>query len=191
MSTRCDYCVFGENRSANSLTDALGDFWRELYKRDPDGIRSRARPPNHSGMWPFDSFISTDGLKGSRDFPLHKDLWVSLRIVNRQDLERTCRRILQKLGRSPSDFVIYDFPDARMFPNDPLYAALVREFKQLQDRHQTTRMALQEAVATAPEALGAFDLAEASSTQHGPIGTFLRIKDKFKRVADASGDGDA
>lgn len=65
------------------------------------------------------------------------------------------------MGRSPSDFVIYDFPDAPMFPNDARYDAVTREFKRMQAAH-----------------------AHSLEHRHRPIGCFLRIREEYRRFAD-------
>lgn len=172
MATPCDYCLFGRNRSAESLRDALRDFWRELYRRDPDGVRGRARP--YIGLLAFPVFISTDGRRTPAHFQLDEDLWAVLGSPNKQTLEATCQDVLQRMGRVRSDFVIYDFPDAPLLPEDSRYAALVHEFKQLQAMHQEVRLALKNPAAV-PKALFALDLRRTTS----PVGAFLRIRSSF------------
>ena len=172
MATPCDYCLFGRNRSAASLRDALRDFWRELYSRDPDGVRGRARP--HIGILAFPVFISTDGRRTPANYRLDEDLWAFLGSPNRQTLEATCQDVLQRMDRVRSDFVIYDFPDAPLFPQDSRYATLVHEFKKLQAVHEEVRLALKKPAAV-PQARVALDLRRASS----PIGAFLRIRTSF------------
>ena len=186
MATRCDYCLFGRNRSANSLRDTLREFWRELWRREPVAVRSLAHPSD-MGMRAFPIFISQDSWRRPADYRLDSDLWVGLGSPNRQDLERTCWDALHAMGRSRSDFVIYDFPDAPLFPNDPRYAVLVQEFTRLQAAHEKTRTALAELAAAAPQALDSVDLTETLSAEHCPICAFLRIRDRFHGVADASG----
>ena len=179
MATSCDYCLFGENRSARSLRDALRTFWSKLYERDLERIRDLAHPSDF-GMRSFPVFISRDRWRWSGDWKLDEDLWASLGRPNRQTLEPTCQRLLGELGRSRSDFVIYDFPEEPMFPNDLLFPTLVREFKQLQAAHEATREVPHEAAA-AQQALAAVDVTSALSTK-GPIGAFLRIRDEFMKI---------
>ena len=184
MATLCDYCLFGENRSASSLRDALRAFWGELYRRDPEGVRNRVvvgAGVSRSVPKSFPVFVSSDGGWGHTHYRLDNDLWVFLGSPNRQTLEPTCQGFLRKLGRSRSDFVIYDFPEELMFPNNLLYAALVREFKQLQAAHEATREVLHEAAMASQQALAAVDVTSALSTK-GPIGAFLRIRDEFMKI---------
>ena len=181
MATLCDYCLFGENRLASSLRDALRTFWSELYGRDPERIRDLTHPSDF-GMRSFPVFISRDRWRWPGDWKLDEDLWASLGSPNRQTLEPTCQGVLRKMGLRRSDFVIYDFPEAPMFSNDLRYAALVREFKQLQAAHEATREVLHEAAMASQQALAAVDVTSALSTKSRPIGAFLRIRDEFMKI---------
>ncbi|MDE0234838.1 MAG: hypothetical protein OXM62_07505 [bacterium] len=84
------------------------------------------------------------------------------------------------MGRSRSDFVIYDFPEEPLFPDDAGYNAAVRELKRLQAAHADTSKALDEAVKALRIAL---EVAEAASgafqREHSPIDALLRIKNEF------------
>lgn len=186
MATRCEYCLFGENDSADSLRDVLRNFWRALYRRHPDRVRDRANPngPRTRG---FPVFFSPESWLRPAHFLLDEEpeLWTSIGSPNRQNLEQTCWDVLREMGRSRANFVVYDFPQAPIFPNDPRYALLVREFKKLQMANEQTSKALQQVQGASAQAPAAAGLAKELSAEHQPIGAFRRIKSEFTRLAAA------
>ena len=180
MSTPYTYCLFGENRE-DSLRGAMRRFWEELCRRDPDGLRDRASPGQ--GIWVFPVSNSPDRWKWPVGLQLGDDLCAFVGSPNKTTLESKCWEILRGMGRSRSDFVIYDFPEEPMFPDDARYNAVVREFKQMQAAHADSCKALDEAAGALREALVVVEAAGAFERELRPIDAFLRIKEDFRSLA--------
>lgn len=152
--THCEYSLFGETYRKQALSDTWLHFLEELYKRDADGPKNCV---------PFSDWLATRNyfphLSGHRPskraHEVADGLWARVDRCKRENVEKECWKLLERLGRRRSDFVVFGFPEAEAFLNDPRYVALVREFKRLQEKNE-----------------------------HRPIDSFLRIKEEFMKLAE-------
>ena len=179
--THCEYSLFGTTHYKKALSDTWLHFLEELYKRDPDGVRDCV---------PYSDWLETSNWfrhrwrhsPSQRAYEVADGLWARVDWCKRENVEGECWRLLEQLGRRRSDFVIFGFPDAATFLDDPRYVALVREFQKLQDIHEKTCKALDEAVGVPRQVASAIEAAR--DREHRPIDAFLCIKKVFMKFAE-------
>ena len=152
--THCEYSLFGRSHCRKALSDTWLHFLEELYERDSDGLRDCV---------PVSDWLATRNWfryrwrygPSERAHEVANGLWARVDWCKRDNLEKECWKLLERLGHRRSDFVVYGFPTASTLLNDPRYDALVREFKRLQEENE-----------------------------HQPIDSFLRIKEEFVELAE-------
>ncbi len=122
--THCEYSLFGATYRKQALSETWLHFLDELYKRDPDGLRSCVG----SSDW-----LETrncfrhrwERRPSQRAYEVADGLWARVDRCKRDNVEKECWKLLERLGHRRSDFVIYGFPEAAAFLDDPRYVALV------------------------------------------------------------------
>ena len=157
--THCKYSLFGTTHYKKALSETWLHFLEELYKRDPDGVRDCV---------PYSDWLETSNWfrhhwrhrPSQRAYEVADGLWARVDWCKRENVEGECWRLLEQLGRRRSDFVIFGFPDAATFLDDPRYVALVREFTRLQKENG-----------------------------HRPIDAFLSIKEAFMEFSEGGDSG--
>ena len=182
--THCEYSLFGKTHYKKTLSDTWHHFLEELFKRDPDGLRSCIKSSDwletsnrfrHSGWKYGPSATAREVAQG---------LWARVDRCNRKNLEQECWALLRRLERPRSDFVIYGFRAESVPLNHPLYVALASECKRLQEVHEETCKALDEAEGVLRQALATVEAAGAFERKHRPIDAFLQVKDEFMKLAE-------
>lgn len=143
--THSEYSLFGATYRKQALRETWRHFLDELYKRDPEGLRSCVGSSDwletRNCFW---RRWERGPSKGAHE--VADGLWARVDRCKRENVEKECWKLLERLGRNRSDFVIYGFPEAAAFLDDPRYAELVREFQQLQTVHDNACRALDEAM---------------------------------------------
>lgn len=107
--TSCEYLLFGERHTRAKLRDVLRHLLPELNRMNPDALRKCAA----SDRFPW--LIWRGGtrffLKPSyRDFlRLDPDLWANVRWVTRDNLQASCREVIQQMGYPGASFTVIGF----------------------------------------------------------------------------------
>ncbi len=103
MKTPCDYILFGERHHQGSLRDTLRHVLPELERRNPDGLRELA----DSGGPGCIRLMRNRPKPSYRDFlKLAPDLWANVRRAKQENLESSCRDVLERLGYPRHEFKV-------------------------------------------------------------------------------------
>ena len=115
--TSCDYVLFGECYCQNTLRDVLRHVLRKLNQMDPGELRACAR----KGRFPWLAFdqgthLEEELRRSQGNLHLHPDLWASVRWVTRQNLEPSCRQLIEGMGYPEYAFTVVAFGDWKLAP---------------------------------------------------------------------------